>query len=174
MTTFNLAAVADTVIAFKKGVTLQLLRYLRDNPIAIAEADASVPNALRQTVILGTINTTSGTTQTLSGLDLTPFRFLRVTFDKVRVSTGGAVSLGGVQVGSNPGAVVGDGYVGTVTIDLSNGCGSGALAVITTTPGSAPVNPFAFFCSLSNASTSVSVSCITSFTAGAVTFYGEK
>lgn len=43
MTTYNGAAVADTTIAFQKGITLQQGRALRDNPIAIAEGAAGAP-----------------------------------------------------------------------------------------------------------------------------------
>lgn len=45
MTTYNGAAVADTTIAFQKGITLQQGRALRDNPIAIAEGAAGAPYA---------------------------------------------------------------------------------------------------------------------------------
>lgn len=43
MTTFNLAPLVDAVIAFKKGITLQQGRQFRDNPVAIAECDATAP-----------------------------------------------------------------------------------------------------------------------------------
>jgi hypothetical protein len=43
MTTYNGTAVADTTIAFQKGITLQQGRALRDNPIAIAEGAAGAP-----------------------------------------------------------------------------------------------------------------------------------
>lgn len=43
MTTYNGTAVADTTIAFQKGITLQQGRALRDNPIAIAEGSVGAP-----------------------------------------------------------------------------------------------------------------------------------
>jgi hypothetical protein len=43
MTTYNAAAVADSVIAHKKGITLQTGRALRDNPIALAEGATGAP-----------------------------------------------------------------------------------------------------------------------------------
>lgn len=43
MPTYNSAAVSDTAIAFQKPITLQQGRALRDNPLAIAEADSSAP-----------------------------------------------------------------------------------------------------------------------------------
>lgn len=47
MTTYNAAAVTNAVIAFKKAVTLQLLRALRDNPIAMFEGAAGAPRLAR-------------------------------------------------------------------------------------------------------------------------------
>lgn len=46
MPTYNAAAVADAVIAFKKGITLQQGRALRDNPIAMMEGEAGAPRLL--------------------------------------------------------------------------------------------------------------------------------
>lgn len=46
MTTYNAAAVADSVIAFKKGITLQQGRALRDNPLAMFEGAAGAPRLL--------------------------------------------------------------------------------------------------------------------------------
>ena len=43
MTTYSASAVSNTVIAFKKSITLQLLRALRDNTLAIAEGDSTAP-----------------------------------------------------------------------------------------------------------------------------------
>lgn len=43
MTTYNAAALADSVIAFLKGITLQQGRALRDNPIAITEGATGAP-----------------------------------------------------------------------------------------------------------------------------------
>ena len=43
MATYNFAAVANAVIAFKKGITLQMLRALRDNPLAMFEGASGAP-----------------------------------------------------------------------------------------------------------------------------------
>ena len=43
MTTYDASAVSDTVIAHKKGITLQQGRALRDNPIAISEGSEDAP-----------------------------------------------------------------------------------------------------------------------------------
>lgn len=43
MTTYNYAAVADAVIAFKKGMTIQQFRALRDMIIAVTEGSINAP-----------------------------------------------------------------------------------------------------------------------------------
>jgi hypothetical protein len=43
MTTYDASAVSNTVIAHKKGITLQQGRALRDNPIAITEGSETAP-----------------------------------------------------------------------------------------------------------------------------------
>ena len=79
---------------------------LRDNAISIGEADVSVPLNLLPTVLLGTLATTSGSTQTLSGLVLTPYKFLTIVLDNVGPSGGSPpafdILLGGVVVVTGP------------------------------------------------------------------------
>lgn len=48
MATWNAGAVIDAVIGFKKAVTLQMLRALRDNPIAIIEGAPGAPRIAGQ------------------------------------------------------------------------------------------------------------------------------
>jgi len=43
MTIFDLTVLDDTVIAHKKGITIQQGRQLRDNPLAIAEGSSGAP-----------------------------------------------------------------------------------------------------------------------------------
>ena len=62
MATYNAAAVSDTAIAFKKPITLQQGRALRDNPLAIAEHASGAPR------IAIPITGNDGTTVTFSGL----------------------------------------------------------------------------------------------------------
>lgn len=93
---------------------------LRDNAISIGEADASVPLNLLPTVLLGTIATTSGSSQTLSGLVLTPYKFITVVMDMVGVGGGSPpafnVLLGGVIIGSGP-----PGINKLTTLEMSSG-----------------------------------------------------
>ena len=50
MTTYDASAVANTVIAYKKGMTLQQGRALRDNPLAMFEGAAGAPRLLGESV----------------------------------------------------------------------------------------------------------------------------
>lgn len=95
MTTYNAAAVSNTVIAHEKGITLQQGRALRDNPLAIAEGDSSVPAELLPTVLIGNATGLTGTSSiTFSGLDLNPFKFLRLVFQGVSVTGSGNLRFG--------------------------------------------------------------------------------
>ena len=66
-------------------ITDLLLTRLRDNPI-----DEDAP--LKCTVLLGTLTTTSGATHTLSGLVLTPYKFLKIVLNGVSI-TGATFSI---------------------------------------------------------------------------------
>jgi hypothetical protein len=74
-------AIANGEIDAESPITDLLLGRLRDNPIAIAESDASVPITLRPYALLATLATTSGTSWTASGLNLTGFNFLLIFVD---------------------------------------------------------------------------------------------
>lgn len=74
-------------------LTSELAKKWRDNPLAIAENDATVPAALRSYILLATIPTTSGTAWTASSLVLTPFSFLLIYVDGLSVTTGGAQAV---------------------------------------------------------------------------------
>lgn len=54
MTTYNAAAVADAIIAYGKGITLQQGRALRDNPIAIAEGASGAPKVMAAALNIAT------------------------------------------------------------------------------------------------------------------------
>ena len=56
MTTYDASSVSDAVIAFRKPITLQQGRGLRDNPIAIAEGASGAPRV--QTIALSGIRQT--------------------------------------------------------------------------------------------------------------------
>jgi hypothetical protein len=119
--------------------------------------------------LLGTLNTTSGTTQTLSGLDLTGYRQVVVTMVDVNTATTGALSLGNWQFRGTSTVPITGFYV---TIDLANsvffGFSSTVAAPTSATTAGQVIN-------ISNASTSISVtSGGGAFNAGTVRIYGVK
>jgi len=123
MTAYNAPAVADAVIAYQKPITLQQGRALRDNPKAMGEADASVPSNLLPSVLLGTLTTTSGTTQTLSSLVLTPYKYLRISLNKVSFTASSTfITLASQQVTAAMVTAGGAGqFSGEIMINLSTG-----------------------------------------------------
>lgn len=140
-------------------ITQPLMTALRDNPIAIAEQDASVPVELRLGFyFLGTINTTSGTTQTLSGLNLTQYKMLYVSADGVNTASSASVSIAGVVIGS--------GGVNVNPIDTFFFCDL---------TGSGKAGPAFDSHTLTTASTSISATIgSSSFTAGSIKIYGAR
>jgi hypothetical protein len=145
-------------------------------PLRTAEAVAALGGG---TVLLGTIVTTSGSTQTLSGLDLTPYKSVVAVFDGVgdNTATSRDVLFEGARVAST-GTTAADRCYGIVRLDLSSGVG--VAHVTEETPTSLPQSIYedAFRIlrlSTSTSSTSLSVSLSGgTFAAGSVLIYGEK
>jgi hypothetical protein len=160
-------------------ITQPLMTALRDNPIAIAEKDTSVPAALRLGYwLLGTINTTSGTSQTLSGLVLTDYTALVLEFrDVSSSSTLSNFSLrlnstGGPQISPNWSGTVTDGWFGIVTIMLGDGVFSSTIAVAAAFSSGAV---WAGDCNITNASTSITVALSNNnFSGGSILVYGVR
>lgn len=164
--TYNASAVSDTAIAFQKPITLQQGRALRDNPLAVFEGDASAPLSLLPTVHLGTI-TGNGSAQTLTGLDLTPFKGLRIVWNGVATSIGfGAVTI--AQVGVNSSSPTP--RRGIITYDLQSGIFSGVVAG-STDVGAATTYSVAGLTTITTATTSISA---TAFSTGSASIYGLK
>jgi len=176
MTTFNASAVDNATIGHRKGISLQTGRALRDNPIAISEADASVPLGLLPTVLLGTLTTTSGTTQTLSGLVLTPYKFLKVVVNGVSFSSSQAL----VQNSRTISPLSGGGSSsirGHIEIDLGTGVLVSSISPVA--PGSATgdlTSQISSASGMTTASTTLSFSATSGdiFDAGSITVYGVK
>lgn len=165
-------------------LTATLAKKWRDNPIAIAEADASVPANLRPTVSLGTLTTTSGTSQTLSGLTLTPYKFLVVSMDYsfntgygAGGTTGSTLFNGTILAG---GSVTNTVYTvkGIITVDLDRGFSILQASTYQGTTFQTSLDTFKLLTTpITNSTTSISVS--TSGTGavlagGNVKFYGVK
>jgi hypothetical protein len=155
-------------------LTSELAKKWRDNPIAIAEGDSSVPANLLPSVLLGTIVTTSGTTQTLSGLTLTGYKFLILICDGVGnapSATTTVFSVAGREIYTKTGSQFSN-LRGVIQINLSTGVGIGTATETTTT---AVASPRIIETTLSTAATSISVSTnTTAFNAGSVLVYGVK
>lgn len=121
--------------------------------------------------LLGTITTTSGNSQPLSGLTLTSYKYLRFSLNNVSLTVGGnSISIGGVQIsGSLTAAAL---CTGIVDCDLLTGfiigCGTGTN----------PLDPVVWRSGASGYSTATTtVTATTSsgnFDGGSITVYGIK
>lgn len=167
----TLVTAADTIASNDNDTTIPTSAAVKDYADAAAAAIA-----VGGMTLLGTLTTTSGTTQTLSGLNLTSYKTLRFVFSGVGAnSTGTTISVGGASVvaSSTSGA---NRYRGVVEIDLSSGAGFSVLGSVTSAaPASADESDTrALRTSLSTATTSVSITATSTFTAGSILVYGVK
>jgi len=105
MATWNFAAVADAVIAFKKGITLQQGRALRDNQIAIAEGAAGAPRVKgsEQSVNLLGSAAISGIVDELELTELEPHVAVQIMTDVKFAPQGGSNRFGFVEVSPDNG-----------------------------------------------------------------------
>lgn len=172
MTTYNAASVTDAVIAYQKPITLQQGRALRDNPLAVAEADATAPASLLPTVLLGTLTTTSGTTQTLSSLVLTPYKLLRIIVSGVSFTiTTQQLTFASKNI-SDPLSVAPQGFYGMIAVDLVTG-----VAIATIGESNAGASAIAVSRVLTTGYTTATTSITFAggtFDAGSILVYGEK
>jgi hypothetical protein len=133
---------------------------------------ANVPAAGGMT-LLGTLTTTSGTTQTLSGLTLTSYKILYVFFNAVGQSSGSAATL--IMTGpfnfspNNTGNVSGN-----AVFDLVSG--RYIATTVTTTLGATTATSNYGNPSITTASTSIAFTWSTgaTFNAGSILIYGVK
>jgi len=138
-------------------------------PLRAAQAIAALTPA--NTVLLGTLTTTSGSTQTLSGLVLTDYKFLFMTFNGVSMSTSTYFRVGGVSGPFSVNIATSSSISGHCNIDLQNGVGSLSTDDNSGTIGKFNAGPTGF----TNTSTSVSITTNTgTFDAGSVRIYGVK
>ena len=174
MTTYNASAVDNATIGHRKGISLQTGRRLRDNPIAIAEGDASVPLGLLPSVLLGTLTTTSGTTQTLSGLVLTPYKFIRAVVNGVKVSSDATNRLRiDSKIISKPIGNLLAGFYGVIDLDLATGVVASSIGTpVAGDDGGANGDVTSY----TNATTSISFTYAggAAFAGGSIRIYGVK
>lgn len=123
--------------------------------------------------LLGTIATTSGPSQTLSGLDLTSYKFLRLSVKGVSSNTT-STNLGVTGLSTAVSNALGSNsatWHGTIDVDLDSGVYSASIQVSTDTS----VTGKAGASTLTTATTSVTVSISAGqFDAGSVSVYGVK
>lgn len=125
--------------------------------------------------LLGTLTTTSGTTQTLSSLDLTPYKYIYGVVSGVSFTTAVAMTTNGNQM-SFALAAAGDALYGLFTIDLTSAIGSSNIqsfagGTFNSSSGIAGVR--VFNTGLSTASTSISFAGGT-FDNGTIKLYGGR
>ncbi len=125
---------------------------------------------------LGTITTTSGASQTLSGLTLTDYKFLRLTYKAVSPNAAANFYIDTtasiVVVASNANNI----FRGVIELDLSDGTYSANLALVASSGlASAASAPYAGKTGITTASTSVTVGVSSgAFDAGSIEVYGVK
>jgi hypothetical protein len=152
---FNtLTAVLDAVFGNTQG------RLLRRGASAWEAADVS----LESMTLLGTIATTSGTSQGLTGLTLTGYKFLMLDFRGLSTSGSGAIQIGAETAFSTPNAAFA--AFGQLLLSLTSGRFSGVIGGTNVTANSG----------YSDASTAVTLTAVSAgnFDAGAVDVYGMK
>lgn len=137
-----------------------------------AYADGAV-SAITTMYLLGTLTTTSGTTQTLSGLTLTPYKSLLVVMDGVSLNADAAIKLGGVAITGVTTAA--DGCYGHASVDLASGVVSAVImnGGPTDRANGKAASPMAGRTSYSTATTSISFAGGT-FDGGSIRVYGVK
>jgi len=174
MTAYTTISNALVAVGAKPFATT--IQALRDNPIAIAEADSTVALNLLPTVLIGSGTTTSGTTSTISSLVLTPYRFLLAVYScglNFPSTVGGPnFSIGSANLFTFPagGAFTASGMV---FVELQSGRTGNVGGA-----GTSPVWVPSATSGISAASTSVSLSVNNgggpAFTSGAWRLYGLK
>jgi hypothetical protein len=145
--------------------------WIRVASTAYVDAAAAATAASAGEVLLGTLTTTSGTAQTLSGLVLTDYSTLRIVAFGVSFTATAQLTLGGSTSYLAASVASSANLYGQAVLDLSTGIASSAIAVITAFAG--VVTAYASFTGYSNASTSISFGGGT-FDAGTIYVYGVK
>jgi hypothetical protein len=148
-------------------------QYLKTQGAGANPAWANV--ATGGVTLLGTITTTSGTTQTLNSLTLTNYKFLLLVMQGVGTTSHSYMTLqsisGPVISGQNGSAA--DAYYGTCLINLTNGTFSASISSVPSGYAHAAGTVYAGYSPYTTASTSVTVGLGNgSFDAGSVLVYG--
>jgi hypothetical protein len=124
--------------------------------------------------LLGTITTTSGATQTLSGLVLTPYKFVRLVLDGVSGTGTGNFEVAGCRLGDGVASAAHLLY-GHFTIELASGTAFGSMSDMASATGSVASfdSGWQARTGYSTATTAIVVGLASgTFDAGAVRVYG--
>lgn len=145
------------------------------SPLRVAQAIAALSTAGSQT-LLGTTNTPSGSSATLSGLTLTGYKGLLFIYNGVNMQGSGTLTLNiaSADVGTTAVSAV---MEGTGYVDLATGIGSSFLGNAAGTPDGATATSYIMRTGLSTASTSITFSItgsVASFGGGSILTYGVK
>ena len=168
MTTYT--AITSGEVDSDSPITDTLMSRVSYNPIAIAEADATVPLDLLPTVLLASTSSASGSSITYSGLVLTPFKSLRIVLKDIDISvTNQRVELAGSTISvSNGGSS--SLIKGMIEVDLANGVAVGMTAI----PTSAG-DVWTYNTGYSTATTSIVLATSSgNFSGGSIRLYGCK
>ncbi len=141
-------------------------------------AAADVPALSTGMTLLGTLTTTSGAAQTLSGLDLTGYKALWAAVEGVSFdTTGRKLRIDGVACSAALGAAT-DTLYGLIQLSLLSGTGTSYVPIINTpsTSNSSAGAGYALRTGITQASTSVAFTLdgAGNFDAGSIVVYGVK
>ena len=121
--------------------------------------------------LLSTLTTTSGSTQTASGLTLTSYIALYIVVNSVSSTTSYGLNMAGVQV-SGTGISAGSGAIGSIWVDLTTGYMTNVCTF--STGGGLPFTTAANV-SITTATTSIAFTTSAgTFDAGSIKIYGVK
>lgn len=179
MSTIRTNAILDAAggnTATVNGVTVALASLAEaqagtDNTKLMTPLRAAQAIAALSTVLLGTLTTTSGSTQSLSGLNLASYKFVVAIIEGVNCSPTANPQFAGVTTTNTVGGAI----RGFIIVELANGhalLGSNNLAATVGAQASAGAIANT---NLTNASTSIAITCgASAFTAGTVRIYGMR
>jgi hypothetical protein len=127
--------------------------------------------------LLGTLTTTSGTSQTLSGLTLTGYKYLQISINNVSGNAVGFLRMAGLNIQPYS-STAAQSQWGTIQIDLTNSGAFGSIIVYdqNTTSGTVRSDSYAGGgnCGYTTATTSISFdySSAATFDSGTIKVYG--
>ena len=150
------------------GSITSLQTTITDSDTAIPTSGAVVDLFATTRTLLGTMNTTSGASKSLTSLVLTPYKALHFVFDGVSLSSAVHCDLGGVRCSASPNPS--SAMFGVFDLDLATGVFMGNVG-----PANENVQIWGGKTAYRNATTSITVAPASgNFDAGQILVYGLK